>query len=245
MQTHRPRVIHGRFNMTTLQNSPLMCFPHFAEMTTFLTRWFDSRDLRKAAALTTTQQATFEAQEQFCKGLFILLQETARAAPVSPKPLRYIYSWYLQRDLIINQARAVERGPTDDAFFVIELANGDKIKIAKELIDSDRMFDTEMFEREAIARKLREIPVDPIPEEEDIVEEAVNTHHALVVTETFPGRVAKRTPRIVRPGLHNFDYDLLHEELEAARRDERSTAQAAQEAKVRRRSEILMNVGWH
>jgi hypothetical protein len=244
LQAHRPRVLHRRFNICTLQNSPLMCFPHFEEMAAFLARWFESRELRKQAAITTTQQATFEAQEQFCRGLFILLQEATRGAPVSPKPLRYIYRWYLQKDLIINQARAVERASSDDAFFVIELADGETIKISKGLIDSHRMFDTEMFESEAISRQLREISVDPVPEEEEIVEEVVNTHRAVIVTETFPGRVAKRAPMIVRPGIHNFDYDSLHEELEAVRRDEQSTAQVACEAKLRRRSEILIHEGW-
>jgi hypothetical protein len=244
VKAHQPKRLHTRFNTAVLCNSPLFCFPHFEEMANFLTGWFNTRNSRKAAAITTTQQATFDAQEQFCKGLFVLLQETARAAPLSAKPVRHIYGWYLQRDAIINQSRAVERTTRDDGFFVIEMANGEMLKISKRLIDSTTLFDREMFDFERVREKLKEIIPDPIPTEEEAVEEPEITHRPFLITETFAGRVTKRPPPVPRPATRSFDYERFHAEMAAARRDEQETAMIAKDAGMRRLGQIAVRVGW-
>jgi hypothetical protein len=124
VQGNKPKYLHRRFNMDTLTTSALMAFPHFQDMTAYLSRWFAGRESRHSAAVTSNQRATFHAQERFSNGLFLLLQESARAAPVSPKPLKGIYNWYLQRDSVINQSRAVERKAGLEEYVVIELSNG-------------------------------------------------------------------------------------------------------------------------
>jgi hypothetical protein len=47
LEGRKPKYIHGRFNIDALTMSPFMAFPHFQAMTSYLTHWFDTREVRR------------------------------------------------------------------------------------------------------------------------------------------------------------------------------------------------------
>jgi hypothetical protein len=229
--------------MEVLTTSPLRCFPHFEDMLVFLRQSFDSREERRSAAVTTTQQATFEAEEKFCRGLFLLLQETARAHPLSPKPLRYIYKWYLQRDSIINQSRSIERDPEDEEFLVIEFADGEKLRTPKSLLWQAGVLDQGMFSDPEIARKMAMVPLDPPPPVEEVIEEG-ERHRPTLVCETFLTRPTKRSQQVIRPVGVSFNYEDFHAEMATRRSEDVVTRDLAQLARTRRLADISSRMGW-
>jgi hypothetical protein len=243
IQGNRPKYLHSRFNMDTLTTSPLMVFPHFQDMTAYLGRWFNDKDARQKSALTSHQRATFQAQERFSNGLFLLLQESARAAPVSPKPLKGIYNWYLQRDSVINQSRTIEKKVGLDEFVVIELSNGQEIRVPRSLLDSSRIGEIEsLFNPQALKRKLEQIEIDPPPEIQT-PPIAMRTKQTEVITSTTLAPTQKRgtSAMLKRP---TFDFDQLHSELEEQRRSDRDVAAIARIMGERRRTEITRLEGW-
>jgi hypothetical protein len=229
--------------MDVLTTSPLRCFPHFEAMLTFLTQSSDSREERRSAAVTLTQQATFEAEEKFGRGLFLLLQETARANPLSPKPLRYIYKWYLQRDSIINQSRSVERDPEDEEFLVIEFADGEKLRTPKALLSQGGVLDRGMFSASEIARKMAMVPIEPPPPVAEDVDEG-ERHMPELVCETFVTRATKRSQLITRPVGLSFNYEDFHVQMAAKRSEDAVTQRLAQLARARRLADISSRMGW-
>jgi hypothetical protein len=212
-------------------------------MLVFLIRSFESREERRSAAATTTQQATFEAEEKFCRGLFLLLQETVRANPLSPKPLRYIYNWYLQRDSIINQSRSVERDPEDEEFLVIEFADGEKLRTPKSLLWQGGVLDRGMFSEPEIARKMAMVPLDPPPLVEEVIEEG-ERHRPTLVCEPFVTRPTKRLQQVIRPIGLSFNYEDFHAEMAARRSEDVATRDLAQLARTRRLAVISSRMGW-
>ena len=236
VKANRPKYIHTAYNIETLKTSPLLCFPHFEEMTEFLTAWFATIDRRRMEAKTSTQISTFNAQAKFCKGLFLLLQEAARAAPLSPAPLRGIYNWYLQRDTVINQNRTVEPNKENEQFFVVELLNGNKVKVLKSLLDYNNIWEKANKSPEEINAILNSIEPEKEPEPEPVIE-PVYRKEVKIIHETFPIRHPKRSLTSAI-STSPFDYDKFHEEMERQRRDEKQTAFIAQAIAHQRRCDI-------
>lgn len=242
VKANKPKYLHTRFNIDTLRTSPLMCMPHFEDMTDFLARWFESRDKRKSAAVTTTQQATFVAQEKFCTALFLLLQETARATPLTPAPLKGIYNWYLQRDSVINQSRTIDRNPGDDAFYVIELTNGKKIKVPKSIFDPNVVFDQSIFDPDRMQEEMRNIKPEPKPSENDGNKRA-GAHRPDIITSTSMTKPPKKQPN-AHSVMPTFNYDEFHAQMVEQRQSERDTDLIANFYKEKRRKEISRREGW-
>jgi hypothetical protein len=241
---NKPKYLHKRFNMDTLTTSPLMAFPHFQDMAGFLSRWFTTRDSRQQNAFTSHQRATFEAQERFSRGLFLLLQESARAAPISPKPLKGIYNWYLQRDSVINQSRTIERKTGLDEFIVIELSNGQEIRVSRALLDGSQTAEIEnLFDVEFVKKTMKEIEVEVQPEPE-IESTPIIERQVEVITSTgLPTQLKKGilSSNFRRP---TFDFDQLHAELEGQRQNDKDVTAIAKIVRERRRAEILQLEGW-
>jgi hypothetical protein len=210
----KAKFLHSRFNLDVLTTSPLMAFPHFQDMTAYLTGWFETRDTRQKKALHSHHRATFHAQERFSNGLFLLLQESARAAPLSPTPLKGIYNWYLQRDSVINQNTTIEKKPDLDEFIVIELGNGQEIRIPKMLIDPARTAEIDaLFQPEAVRCELKMIEVEPAPEIEGCPP-PVADKQTEVITST---ELAHPVKKAVLPQVRNvsYNFDRLRAELKA------------------------------
>lgn len=241
VQANRPRYMHSAYNIETLRTSPLMCFPHFQEMTEFIAKWFDSEKSRQESAKTTTQIATFEAQKRFCKGLFLLMQETARASPLSPVPLKGIYNWYLQRDSVINQSRNIDKNQADEGFYVIEMMNGQKLRIAKSYLELDSG-KLPIVNQEQVDLLLKSIQ----PEHVEVVQEEVkkpNRRQVKLITETFPPHMPKKYSTTSNSG-NEFDYEAFHGLMEQQRQAEKDTENIAKKEKELRRKEITQRIGW-
>jgi hypothetical protein len=244
IQGNKPKCLHTRFNMDTLTTSPLMGFPHFQDMTEYLSRWFASRDFRQKNVFTSHQRATFQAQERFSRGLFLLLQESARAAPLSPKPLKGIYNWYLQRDSVINQSRTVERKTGLDEFIVIEMSNGQEVRVPRALLDGSQAAEIEaLFDPACVKEKFREIEVDVQPESEAEPTPIVERQVEVITSVVLPSPLKKGIPSswMRRP---TFDFDQFHAELEGQRQGDQDVAAIAKIVRERRRAEILQLEGW-
>ncbi|OHT02330.1 hypothetical protein TRFO_07154 [Tritrichomonas foetus] len=242
VMANKPRYIHTAYNIETLRTSPLMCFPHFEEMTDFLSRWFDTEAKRQSEAKTTTQIATFDAQKRFCKGLFLLMQETARASPLSVGPLKGIYNWYLQRDSVINQSRAIDKNTADEGYYVVEMINGKKIRVSKDCFDFDTIINKAIYSQEQMDAIIQSIQPDT-PEEVDEMTKKPNRRKVTLVTETFPKRTMKKTTPSFEYDT-KFDYDAFHAYMEEQRQAERDTDRIAQKEANKRRHDILQRVGW-
>ncbi|OHS98118.1 hypothetical protein TRFO_35483 [Tritrichomonas foetus] len=248
VQANRPKYMHTAYNIETLQKSPLICFPHFEEMTEFLTYWFATQERRRSEAKTTTQISTFNAQTKFCKGLFLLLQEAARASPLSPSPLKGIYNWFLQRDSVINQSRTLEPNKENELFFVVEMMNGKKVKVEKSLLDYRRVLEKSLKTPEEIEAMLREIQPDEIQEPPPIIKK-VKRNAVRVIKETPPRRHTKRTTTSSSSygerSLHSgFDYEKFHADMEKQRKDDKVTDDIARVVADKRKQEISQRIGW-
>lgn len=245
VRANKPKYLHTRFNIDTLLTSPLMIFPHFQDMTDYLSQWFTNRDARQAKAITSKQKERFNAQDRFANSLFLLLQESARSSPVSSKPLRGIYNWYLQRDSVINSSKTMERKAGIDEFFIIELNNGQEIRVPRHLMDVERMcadIDS-LFTDENLTKTLREVPV-----EEAVPPAIIARRTPRKKVEIITGRTQKPVPRRATSTLDKrpskFDYDKFHEEMERRRQDERDVDAMAAIMYDRRRDEISRREGW-
>lgn len=242
VQANKPRYMHSAYNIETLRTSPLMCFPHFEEMTEFLNKWFETERKRQEDAKTSTQIATFEAQKRFCKGLFLLLQETARAAPLSASPLKGIYNWFLQRDSVINQSRTIDKNQADEGYYVVEMMNGKKLRVHKSCFDINEITLDSILSPEQLEKLLQSIPT----EEKPVVEEEVKKPDrppVKIITETHPVRIPKK-PATFMEYEKTFDYDAFHKLMEGQRKSERETDLIAQKAREIRKREISQRVGW-
>jgi hypothetical protein len=121
--------------------------------------------IRAKSAVTSNQRAAFQAHDRFSTGLFQLLQECARTAPLSPKPLKGIYNWYLQRDSVITQNGPLERKSGVDKYVVIELSNGQELRVPRSLLEASRADAIEaLFQPHAVKRAMAQIAVEPVPE---------------------------------------------------------------------------------
>lgn len=242
VQANKPRYMHSAYNIETLRTSPLMCFPHFEEMTEFLSRWFETENKRQEDAKTTTQIATFNAQKRFCKGLFLLLQETARASPLSPSPLKGIYNWYLQRDSVINQSRTIDKNQADEGFYVVEMMNGKKIRVPKSCFDYEEIKRQSILTPEQMDILLQSIK----PDEKPVVQEEVKEPDrppVMVITETHPIRIPKKPATFIEYDK-TFDYNAFHQLMERQRQSERETDLIAQHARKTRKKDISQRIGW-
>ena len=221
VSSNPPKFIHSRFNIETLQKSPLICFPHFQDMTNFLANWFSTRDAKRKEAVNSSLRATYEAQNKFCDALFLLLQETSRASPISPKPLKGIYNWYLQRDSVISQTRTVEQKAGDDRFIVLELTDGRKIQVPRRYFDINQVFDRSMFDQESISKKMEEIPLETEPE---VNVKTVKSRPHKVKLITSPKIPPKKKHQQTTPNSFYeapFDYEAFHARMEEQRKSER------------------------
>lgn len=242
VQANKPRYMHSAYNIETLKTSPLMCFPHFEEMTEFLSRWFETESKRQEDAKTTTQIATFNAQKRFCKGLFLLLQETARASPLSPSPLKGIYNWYLQRDSVINQSRTIDKNQADEGYYVVEMMNGKKIRVPKSVFDFEEIKRQSILTPEQMDQLLQSIQ----PDEKPVIEEEVKKPDrppVTVITETHPIRIPKKPATFIEYDK-TFDYNAFHQFMERQRQSERETDLIAQQARKIRKRDISQRIGW-
>lgn len=222
-----------------------MIFPHFQDMTDYLSRWFTNRNARQATAITSKQKARFNAQDRFANSLFLLLQESARSSPVSSKPLRGIYNWYLQRDSIINSSKTMERKPGIDEFFIIELNNGQEIRVPRYLMDSDQMCSDidSLFTEDNLMRTLREVPIEEAPPPA-IITRKTPRKKVEIITGPTQKPVPRRATSTLDKRPSKFDYDKFHEEMETRRKDERDVAAMARIMRDRRRDEISRRDGW-
>lgn len=236
IQGNKPRFFHTRFNIETLTTSPLMCFPHFMDMTEFLKNWFLTRDEQEKQVVTSLQRTKFEAQSKFCNALFLLLQETARASSLSPKPLSGIYSWYLQRDSIINQTCTVPVNDGNQQYIVIELTNGQKIKIDRNFLDINHVFKHDDFER--VIESTPSLYKQPKPVE--IIEtpkKNFNTHVTKIISEvSLPQAPRRNNDSVILSGT--FNYKKLHDRLQEQRRQERETEIIALTTRYGRKEDV-------
>ena len=238
VRANKPKYLHTRFNIDTLLTSPLMVFPHFQDMTDYISRWFMSREARQKAALTSNQRATFVAQERFVNSLFLLLQESARASPVSPTPLKGIYNWYLQRDTVIDSSRMVEKKVGLDEFFIVEMSNGQEIRVPRNLVSPERMLDLEsIFTRENIAETMKEVPVyvEPPP---PVIPPKIKKRKIDIITKTSNVAVPRRVSSSTSELKLKFDYESYHRELVARRQAERDVDAIAQNVRKKRLYEL-------
>jgi hypothetical protein len=206
VQANKPKYLHSRFNIRTLTTSPLMVFPHFEDMTEYLSRWFLHRDDKQRAVKTSSQRALFDAQDRFANALFLLLQESARANPISPKPLKGIYNWYLERDSVITSTRTFQPRSGVDDFLVIELSNGKEIRIPRSLLDFDSACDKicALFDPKALSERFKDVPLDdpvlPPPERAP-----TPPHHTEIIAEVSSSPQQKRTLGQTRKFAFNFE----------------------------------------
>lgn len=222
-----------------------MIFPHFQDMTDYLRRWFTNRDALQSTAITSKQKAKFNAQDRFANSLFLLLQESARASPVSSKPLRGIYNWYLQRDSIINSNKTIERKAGIDEFIIIELSNGKEIRVPRYLMDSERMcadIDS-LFTDDNLARSMKEAPIEEAPPPAIITRKSPKKKIE-IITNTTQKSTPKRAVSALDKSPTKFDYEKFHEEMVTRRQDERDCAAMARIMRDRRREEITRREGW-
>jgi hypothetical protein len=243
LRGNKAKFLHARFNLDVLTTSPLMAFPHFQDMTAYLTRWFETRDERQKKALNSHQRATFRAQERFSNGLFLLLQESARAAPVSPKPLKGIYNWYLLRDSVINQNTTVEKKTGLEEFVVIELSNGQEIRIPRMLIDPARTTEIEaLFRPEAIKYRLRKIEVDPEAEFEVPPQPVVDKKTEVIISTELAPPLKKAVVPQARRVAYNFDR--LQAELKAKMGGDRGFTIIQKMIIEKRRADMAHKEAW-
>lgn len=218
VESSKPRYIHTRFNIEALTKSPLMCFPHFEEMTNYLDQWFSSRQQMEASILTSNQRGTFIALSKFCDSLFLLLQETARASPISPAPLAGIYKWYLQRDTVINQSKNLNMPIQNENVTIIELPNGKKIEINNNELNPRYVLNKVTLTPEIIMREFNSIKVAPPPVIEQKPPEQVHRTTRILIHPTFHEITKKEEEK--EPEEEKFDYELLHKRLQAERESE-------------------------
>lgn len=239
IQANRPKYIHTRFNIETLLTSPLICFPHFLDMTNFLVRWFKTRDQRKSEAVNSSLKATYEAQRKFCDALFLLLQETSRASPVSPKALKGIYNWYLQRDSVISQNRTFEQNRSDDKFVIVELIDGKKIYIPRRSFDIDQVFDQSLFDQSKIFKKMCDIELDPLPKQQS-PSEKILPHQPRIITTPQTSPKKKHSQSLFHlQNYETFDYEIFHKRMEMERQSEKETDIIAQAIRYRYHHDII------
>jgi hypothetical protein len=148
-----PRSVHTRFDVNVLATSPLMCFPHFEEMTKFLMQWYKNKEKRKNEVSNRgiSQQAVFGATSKFCDSLFLLLQETSRTN-LDPAPLTGIYKWYLNRDTMIQQSKQINLQSQDLPYILIELPNGEEVHVMKKNLDFNQVAPKQAFKADNIMR---------------------------------------------------------------------------------------------
>jgi hypothetical protein len=243
IQGSKPRCLHSRFNIEALTTSPLLAFPHFMDMTDYLQRWFDTRDKRLKDAVTLSQRATFEAQQNFSKALFLLLQEASRASPVSPKPLKGIYNWYLQRDSVINASRTVEKEVDLDADIIIELLDGDKIAVPRYVLDASKLGEVaELFLPDQLETAWAHVPVDPPPEPPPKPVPKREKEPEVICMALPPAQMKRTASSLSRRGT--FNYDAFHEEMVEQRKADRDVAAIARIVGQRRQAEIAQRPGW-
>ena len=237
VQGNKPRFLHTRFNIETLTTSPLMCFPHFVDMTEFLKSWFSTKSDREKQIVTSTQRATFEAQNKFCDALFLLLQETVRASPISPKPLSGIYNWYLQRDAIINQTRTLTVNEGNQQYIVIELTNGQELKIDRRFLDINHVFKQNDFER--AIESTPNLYKQPKPVERvDPPKKKINTHVTRIISDvSLPQALRKNNEPVLLS--ETFNYQRFHERLQEQRKQERETEIIALATRYRKKEEVM------
>ena len=236
VSVNKPRFLHRRFNIETLITSPLMCFPHFEDMTFFLMRWFKTKAQKEKELVTSNQKATFSAMSKFCDSLFLLLQETARAAPLSPKPLIGIYNWYLQRDTIIYQARTQTTQDQKSEYITIELTNGDVVEIKKAFLDVKQvLISNEEVKKIIVDSFCKEEPRKEV--KETVVKKRSGSKQTRILRDPI---LTKPLPRSNETFMYSddFDYPAFHKKLVAERQAEKDVDRIANEEKIRRRNEI-------
>jgi len=241
-KSKKPKYLHVSYSIDTLHQSPLMCFPHFVEMTQFLNNWFDIRDVRMKTVITSTQRATFAAQNKFCDTLFLLLQETVRASPLTPKPLTGIYNWFLQRDNVIHQSRSIAQNSGDSQYIVIELMNGGELKIERRLLDVDQMLHQSIFSTDSAWELLSKPKTDTLENDRN-TESQQNVHRPRILTDPCMPQVSKRQHESVLIN-ETFNYKQLHDEMDRRRREEKETELMATAARLKRREEIKIQPCW-
>lgn len=227
VQSSKPRFIHSRFNIDALTKSPLMCFPHFEEMTNFLEHWFTSKDQMEASILTSNQRGTFIALSKFCDSLFLLLQETARASPISPAPLAGIYKWYLQRDTVINQSKNLNMPIQNENVTIIELPNGKKIEINNNDLNPRYILNRVTLTPDIILREFDNVKVTPPPVEEKVQQEKVMKSTRILLHPVVP--TFKKKEEEPESDIDRFDYEKLHKRLQAERESEAEVDRIAQQ----------------
>ena len=241
-KNRNPKYLHSRFNIETLTQSPLMGFPHFVEMTQFLIHWFEVKDLKFKSAITSTQKSTFEAQKKFSNSLFFFLQETAKASPISSKPLSGIYNWFLQKDTLIHQNRIINQNESDSQFLIIELLNGKEIRIDKKLLDLEHVFNLSSLNT-ANSLDLKNSPIKLRSKQEENPQEIKIQRKIQILTDsTLPGPAKKILDPVILSETFNFTE--FHNEMEKNRKEERETELIALAARNKRKEEIKTLPAW-
>lgn len=220
VKSAKPRFIHSRFNMDALKKSPLMCFPHFDEMTTYLDQWFTNRNQMEASILTSNQRGTFIALSKFCDSLFLLLQETARASPISPAPLSGIYKWYLQRDTVINQSKNLNMPTQNENVTIIELPNGKKIEINNNDLNPKYILSRVTLTPEMILNEFDAVKKEPPLVERKVEKKKVTKSPTILLNPVVPPLKKREDEFEEKKEENKFDYAKLHKRLVAEREAE-------------------------
>ena len=242
VSSNKPRFLHTRFNIETLTTSPLMCFPHFQDMTSFLQTWFETRHQKEKELVTSNQKLIFQELSKFCDALFLLLQETARAQPLNPKPLIGIYDWYLQRDAIIYQSRQTTQQDQKSQMITIELTNGQVVEINKAYLDVNQVLAGSDKWHEIAARNVHPPPPKPVVEEK-VVPKRSGTHIARIIKDpVFPKPIQQ--PQETFLIYEDFDYPAFHKKLVEQREAEKDVDRLAKAEREKKRLEIKQLSGF-
>ena len=222
VQAGKPRYTHNRFDIETLLGSPLMCFPHFQEMASFLMKWFDTKESRRLEVTNKglSQQAKYEAISKFCDSLFLLLQEAVRSNPLTPQPLSGIYKWFLNRDIMIQQSKQINLKTQDLPYILIELPSGEEVHVLKKNLDCNQVFPKDKFTPEYLSQ-IKTPPRQKKPKLQPIEEEVV-----MPVSKTRVLRGDSTIPLVREPKKEPLLYDKidmkqLHQRLRRERQDEK------------------------
>ena len=236
VSANKPKYLHTRFNIETLTTSPLMCFPHFQDMTNFLMNWFETKDKKEKELVTSNQKLIFQEYAKFCNALFLLLQETARAQPLSPKPLIGIYSWYLQRDAIIYQSRSTTQQDQKSQFITIELTNGQVVEINKAYLDVNQVLaNSDKWHDKALSQIGKPIP-PPVVEEKVIPKRTGSKITRIIKDPILPKPI--KQPQETFLLYEDFDYPALHKRLVEERQAEIDVDRLAKAERDRKKEEI-------
>jgi hypothetical protein len=136
----------------------------------------------------------------------------------------------------------MDKAAPDDGFWSLELANGQMLRIPRELLDRDTLLPDDMFDMSKLEEQMKTVEV--IPKERAKPDPPPpSTHRTQIITETLLNRPGKKWQPSTGVRL-SFDYEAFHRDLVEQRKEDSDTADLAVKARMRRLSAIQTRIGW-